>query len=106
VTTLIYHADSYAREVDAVITRVEGTRVALDQTVFYAQSGGQPADHGLLSWTDGEAHVRDVRRADDEIWHDLDGPLPAEGSVVHGAVDWERRYALMRAHTALHILAG
>jgi misacylated tRNA(Ala) deacylase len=106
VTTLIYHADSFAQEMDALVTRVEGTRVALDQTVFYAQSGGQPADHGLLSWAGGEARVGDVRRAGDEVWHDLDGPLPAVGSTVHGRIDWERRYALMRAHTALHILCG
>ncbi|HZS88744.1 MAG TPA: alanyl-tRNA editing protein [Chloroflexota bacterium] len=106
MTTLIYHADSYAREVDALVTAIDGTRVALDQTVFYAQGGGQPADHGLLSWADGEARVRDVRRTGDEVWHDLDGPLPAVGSAVHGAIDWERRYALMRAHTALHILCG
>lgn len=102
----LYHTDSYLREMDAIVTRVEGNRVALDQTVFYAQSGGQPADHGTLTWQDTQARVIDVRRQDNIIWHQLEGPIPAEGTQVHGQLDWARRYALMRAHTALHILCG
>ena len=106
MTIALYHTDSFAREMDAVVTAVEDDRVALDRTVFYAQSGGQPADHGVLRWDGGEARVVDVRRAGEEIWHRLDGALPPVGAQVHGALDWERRYALMRAHTALHILCG
>lgn len=106
MTTLLYHTDSYLRAVDATVTRVDGDRVALDQTVFYAQSGGQPADHGVLTWPGGTARVVDVRRSGDEVWHQLDGPPPAAGSGMHGALDWERRYALMRAHSALHVLCG
>jgi misacylated tRNA(Ala) deacylase len=106
VTTLLYHTDSYLREMEATVMRVEGERVALDRTVFYAQSGGQPADHGTLSWPGSEARVLDVRRSGDEILHQLDGPVPAAGTRVRGILDWERRYALMRAHTALHVLCG
>jgi len=110
VTTLIYHADSYAREVDALVTAIDGTRVALDQTVFYAQGGGQPADHGTLVWEGGEARVVDVRKGHgegaDEIWHQLEGGISTVGTRVHGTLDWARRYALMRAHTATHILCG
>src|SRR5205823_1383816 len=102
----LYHTDSYRREMDAVVTQVEGNRVALDQTVFYAQSGGQPADYGILSWSDGQSKVIDVRRQGEVIWHQLEGPIPSEGTQVHGQLDWARRYALMRAHTALHILCG
>lgn len=105
-----YHRDSYQREIDAVVTRVEGNRVALDQTVFYAQGGGQPADHGTLTWEGGEARVVDVRKShsegEDIVWHQLEGDIPAVGAQVHGTLDWERRYALMRAHTATHILCG
>src|SRR5689334_21427789 len=91
---------------DAVVTAVEDDRVALDRTVFYAQSGGQPADRGVLRWDGGEARVVDVRRAGEQIWHRHDGAAPPVGTAVHGALDWEHRYALMRAHTALHILCG
>jgi misacylated tRNA(Ala) deacylase len=91
---------------EAVVTAVEDDRVALDQTVFYAQSGGQPADHGVLRWDGGEARVVDVRRAGEDIWHRLEGPLPPPDACIQGTLDWERRYALMRAHTALHILCG
>jgi misacylated tRNA(Ala) deacylase len=101
-----YHSDSYLREMEAVVVRVEGNRIALDQTVFYAQSGGQPADHGTLSWTGTEARVIDVRRQGETLWHQVEGPIPSKGTRVHGLLDWSRRYALMRAHTALHILCG
>lgn len=102
----LHHTDSYLRAMDATVTRVEENRVALDRTVFFAQGGGQPADHGLLLWPDGEAQVVDVRRAGDEVWHHLQGPIPGVGTPVRGQLDWARRYALMRAHTALHILCG
>ena len=102
----LYHHDSYLREMEAVVVRVEGNRLALDQTVFYAQSGGQLADHGTLSWTGAQARVIDIRRQDETIWHQVEGSIPPEGTRVHGLLDWSRRYALMRAHTALHMLCG
>jgi len=106
MTALLYHTDSYLRETDAVVTRVDGARVVLDRTVFYAQGGGQPADRGRLTWADGEARVVDARRQGDDVLHELEGPMLAEGTPVHGVLDWQRRYALMQAHTALHILCG
>ncbi|MDQ3706105.1 MAG: alanyl-tRNA editing protein [Chloroflexota bacterium] len=105
-TEALYHTDSYLKEMDATVTAADGSRVALDRTVFYAQSGGQPSDQGTLSWDDGSARVVSVRREGEEIWHELDGPVPQVGATVHGALDWERRYALMKAHTALHVLCG
>ena len=106
MTILLYHTDSYLREMDAIVTRVEGARVALDRTVFYAQGGGQPADHGTLHWDGGRARVVDVRKVGEEVLHALEGPLPPAGAALHGELDWERRYALMRAHTATHVLDG
>jgi len=106
LTTLLYQTDSYLRETDATATRVEGTQVALDRTIFYAQGGGQPADHGTLQWDGGRARVIDVRKVGQDVLHTLDGPPPSAGTSVHAALDWERRYALMRAHTATHVLDG
>jgi misacylated tRNA(Ala) deacylase len=105
-----YHTDAYLKEIYAAVVAVEGDRVALDETVFYARGGGQPADRGTLSWDGGEARIVDVRREKGEaggrIWHLLEGQTPPEGERVHGELDWERRHALMRAHTALHVLCG
>ena len=106
MTILLYQTDSYLRETDATATRVEGTQVALDRTIFYAQGGGQPADHGTLQWDGGRARVIDVRKVGQDVLHTLDGPPPSAGTSVHAALDWERRYALMRAHTATHVLDG
>jgi misacylated tRNA(Ala) deacylase len=82
----------------------ERRRVTLDRTIFYATSGGQPHDTGRLAG----AEVTDVRKEGDEVWHSLggDGSLPGPGDRVRGELDWTRRYALMRTHTALHILCG
>ncbi|MBO0795948.1 MAG: alanyl-tRNA editing protein [Ktedonobacteraceae bacterium] len=102
----LYHTDSYLRKVDAEVLRVEENWVVLDRTVFYAQSGGQPADHGIITWPEGRTQVVDVRRHGHEIWHKVEGPLPSVGMRIQGQLDWSRRYALMRAHTALHILCG
>jgi misacylated tRNA(Ala) deacylase len=77
--------------------------VALDRTAFYPTGGGQPHDVGTIA---GFA-VTDVRKEGDRVWHSLaDVAGLAEDASVHGEVDWERRHALMRTHTALHVLCG
>jgi misacylated tRNA(Ala) deacylase len=107
MTKLLYHTDSYLREFTAHVTAVEGDAVALDQTAFYATSGGQPHDTGTLSAGDRTWQVTNVRKQGDDVWHTLTGEgMPAVGDEVHGAIDWERRYKLMRTHSALHILCG
>jgi len=107
VTELIYHTDAYAREFDAVVTAVEGNAVALDRTAFYPGGGGQPNDVGRLTAIDGQSWaVVKVGKAGSNIWHELDNPPPAVGASVRGQLDWDRRYALMRTHTAMHILCG
>ena len=83
------------------MSRREGA-VALDQTAFYPTGGGQPHDTGLLA----ELAVTDVRKEGDLVWHILAGQAPAEGTLVRGEIDWDRRHRLMRTHTALHILCG
>lgn len=102
----LFHTDSYLREFHARVTAVQEQRIALDKTVFYPTGGGQPCDRGLLSENGRQWSVVNVRKEGDEIWHEVEGEPPAVGVEVTGQLDWERRYALMRTHTALHMLAG
>ena len=108
MTERIYSTDQYAREVDAQIMDVDRDdgRVLLDRTVFYPGGGGQPHDLGELVIGDDRLSV--VRVAEDGrgVWHWLEGGLPPTGTAVNGQVDWERRYRLMRTHTAMHALCG
>lgn len=106
MTELLYQTDAYLREFDAVVTDVDGDQVALDRTAFYARGGGQPADFGVLSAEETTFRVLDVRKEGSKVWHRLESAGPQQGDLVHGALDWARRYALMRTHTALHILCG
>lgn len=104
-TDQLYLRDAYLREFDAVVTAVDAParRVALDHTAFYATGGGQPHDTGTLAGLP----VTDVRKEGDDIWHTLgEGDLPPVGATVGGILDWDRRHALMRTHTALHVLCG
>ena len=102
MTELLFLHDAYAREVDARVTAVDGDRVALDRTIFYATGGGQPHDTGTL----GGLEVASVRKEGDEVWHDVQGDGLDVGDPVHGVIAWDRRHALMRTHTALHVLCG
>lgn len=104
MTELLAHADAYLQEFEAMVVAVnaEEKAVALDKTAFYPGGGGQPHD---LGWLDHRPVTR-VKRQEGHIWHWLEGDLPAEGATVRGRLDWERRYKLMRTHTAFHILCG
>ncbi|MCL1594745.1 MAG: alanyl-tRNA editing protein [Actinomycetia bacterium] len=108
MTHTIFSTDSYAREMDATVVRtdVEDNRVLLDRTVFYPGGGGQPHDLGVLSIGDDRLQVVRVTSDRDGVWHWLEDGLPGDGTAVAGSLDWERRYSLMRTHTALHALCG
>ena len=106
MTELLYLHDSYLREFDGTVTAVNGQTVTLDQTAFFPSGGGQPSDAGLLRWPGGEARVLDIKKDGASARHDLDGPVPSEGQIVRGVLDWDRRFAIMRHHSALHVLVG
>ena len=106
MTSLLYPLDSYCKEFNATIEAADGNNIALSCTAFYPGGGGQPCDIGTLSWTGENARVTAVKRDGDNIVHVVEGPPPAIGTQVHAALDWNHRYALMRTHTALHILCG
>jgi misacylated tRNA(Ala) deacylase len=102
VTELLYLRDAYLRTFDAQVVAVEDSGAVLDRTAFYPTGGGQPHDTGTL----GDARVAGVRKQGEHVVHMLEGDVPEVGATVHGTVDWDRRHALMRTHTALHILCG
>ncbi len=106
-TKLLYFEDSYLREADAKVLEVRGTAVMLDRTVFYPAGGGQPTDTGKMVADGAEYAVVEVKKESGEVWHYVDKePAFAAGASVHLSIDWERRYSLMRMHTAAHVLAG
>jgi misacylated tRNA(Ala) deacylase len=106
----LFATDAYARTFEAVVDAVDTDQrlVALNRTAFYPGGGGQPYDMGRLQWHDGGGDVARTRRVAGRVWHAIapDQPLPDPGTGVEGRIDWERRYLLMRTHTALHILCG
>jgi misacylated tRNA(Ala) deacylase len=102
VSELLYLRDAYQRSFRATVVDEADGAVALDRTAFYPTGGGQPHDTGTLA---GVAVV-DVRKDGDVVWHRLDGAVPAVGTEVDAEIDWDRRHALMRTHTALHVLCG
>jgi misacylated tRNA(Ala) deacylase len=106
MSELLYLNDSYLRDFHAVVTAVDGQAVALDRTAFYPGGGGQPADTGTLTWPGAQARVTEMRRDGSTVWHIVEGAPPAVGAAVRGIVDWDRRYAIMRHHSALHVLVG
>ena len=108
VTERLYQVDSYRREFDATVVQVDPDEaaIALDRSAFYPGGGGQPHD---LGWVDSDGRAMAVTRVkarSDVVWHWLDGEPPPRGAGVHATLDWKRRYALMRTHSAMHILCG
>ncbi len=106
MTELLYHIDSLIQEFDAVVTDVipEQHAVKLDRSAFYPGGGGQPNDVGTLIHNGQTAQVVKVERGN---LHILQAEtMPEVGAQIHGVLDWDRRYKLMRTHTALHILCG
>lgn len=105
MTIKLYWKDSYMKEFDSKIEKVEGNVVMLNETAFYPTGGGAPNDTGTLKIKGNEYTVFDVQKEGDDIAHILDRVADAApGDDVHGAIDWERRYAIMKYHTTLHLL--
>ena len=108
MTERIFATDAYARSMTATVVENdrEDGRVLLDRTVFYPGGGGQPHDVGELVIGDDHLIVTRVTQDSTGVWHWVEGGLPKSGTDLVGEVDWDRRYALMRTHTAMHALCG
>jgi len=109
-TELLFRDDAYLKSCDARVTAVSERGIELDRTVFYAASGGQPGDTGWLRRADGAGvRIVDARKGDgpDTVVHlpEAGAPVLAPGDAVRAEIDWDRRYALMRIHTCLHVLS-
>jgi misacylated tRNA(Ala) deacylase len=109
-TEPLFRDDAALRACTAIVLAAGPDGIVLDRTVFYAQGGGQPGDTGRLVLPDGTAlAVTDTVKGDaGAIIHRVapDGPLPTPGSTVTAELDWDRRFRLMRAHTAMHLLCS
>ena len=108
MTERIFATDAYARSMQATVVENdrEDGRVLLDRTVFYPGGGGQPHDVGELVIGDDRLTVTRVAQDTTGVWHWIEGALPKSGTDLVGEVDWDRRYSLMRTHTAMHALCG
>lgn len=109
MTDLLYQRDSYIKTFDAVVTASDEANhgIILDRTAFYPGGGGQPADQGTLSDGTTTYTVTKARKAGAAVIHSIEGEtLPAVGTLLHGELNWNRRYQLMRTHTAMHVLCG
>ncbi len=107
MTKALFLADSYLKECDAVVVSVtEGKFVVLDETVFYAKGGGQPNDTGKIVKGSETFNVVYVGKFSGEISHEVDHAGLVAGDKVHCVLNWERRYKLMRSHTAAHVFAS
>jgi misacylated tRNA(Ala) deacylase len=107
MTELLYITDSYLQSFTANVRAHVDGGVVLDRTAFYPGGGGQPADKGTLRNGDKSWRVTTVKRVQGEPVHYLEGEeLPPVGMAVTGELDWQRRYQLMRTHTAMHVLCG
>src|SRR5881394_3276387 len=99
--------DQTLREWDAQVLAADSEGIVLDRSAFYPGGGGQPPDHGVLLWGGVQTRITGVRKGDDLYLVPAEGePLPAVGVAVRGAVEDDRRTALMRTHSGLHVLCG
>lgn len=105
MTTPLYWQDAYLKDFDSVVERAEANGIVLRETAFYPTGGGAPNDTGKLKVNGVELNVVDVKKENGEITHFIDSENAAHADdTVHGTIDWDRRYHIMRYHTALHLL--
>ena len=106
MTEVLYLLDCYLKEFEATVESVKDDKyVVLDKTAFYPNAGGQPFDTGKFIKDGEEFNVVFVAKFGDVISHEIDNPGLKPGDKVKGVIDWDRRYRLMRMHTAAHVIS-
>lgn len=111
MTKELFRDNSYLQECDAIVTATKDNGIILDQTIFYPTGGGQPGDSGTFEFSDGSSltianTVKDRESGVHLHLVEEGSPLPNIGDKVKCTLNWERRYQLMRMHTALHVLCS
>src|SRR4051812_46675110 len=109
MTQRLFLDDPTLATTSATVVASSPEGIVLDRTVFYARGGGQPGDCGVLRWDGGETPIVEAVKGEDEaILHRPapDAALPPVGAVIQAEIDWQRRYAHMRMHTAMHLLCS
>ncbi|MCJ7625922.1 MAG: alanyl-tRNA editing protein [Anaerolineaceae bacterium] len=110
MTELLYQTDSYLIKFDARVTETnqEMHAILLDRTAFFPGGGGQPYDHGVITAGETKYTLKRARSTREGLWHIIaaEGSLPEVGTDVQGEVDWDRRFKVMRTHSAMHVLCG
>ncbi|ULQ59025.1 alanyl-tRNA editing protein [Brucepastera parasyntrophica] len=105
---LFYQTDSYCRTLETLIENIDTSdnSVQFEKTIIYPGGGGQPYDFAFLTCGDKRYAVSGTKKNEFGIWYILDALPPSPGAPVTMEIDWDRRYAFMRSHTAMHILCG
>lgn len=111
MTEELFREDAYLKTCEATVTTVGEQGIVLDRTIFYATGGGQPGDTGTLTMADGRVlRITDTIKDRDSGAHlhiAAEGsPMPGVGDTITCSIDWDRRYRLMRMHSALHLLCA
>jgi len=109
MTQALFLDDPTLSSATAIVLASEADGIVLDRTVFYARGGGQPGDSGVLRWEGGETRITEAVKGEGNAIRHLPDPeaaRPPVGAVVEAAIDWQRRYAHMRMHTAMHLLCS
>lgn len=109
MTERLFLEDAYQTAAPARVLRAGADGIVLDRTIFYARSGGQPGDTGLLRWPGGEARITDTIKGEGETILHLPAEgaaLPEAGAQVSAEIDWAPRLALMKMHTAMHLMCA
>jgi len=109
MTKILYMKDiesNYIKEFKSIVITNKKDYISLEKTAFYPEGGGQPSDIGTIYWNDKKAEIIKVIKKGDTIKHIIDGEKPKNGTEIFAKINWEKRYAHMKMHTAQHILSG
>ena len=103
MTKTLFYDDAYLKERQTKVIKIEGNKVLLEETIFFPQTSTEPGDTGKIN----DSKVIGLRKENEEIWHILNNPpVFNEGDAVNLQINWNKRYEMMKLHSALHLLAG